>query len=231
MESNGGAAADGQPQRLNSGERMTNDRVSTVRSGQGPRPYWLIGSALLGVVLLLLAAAFLLDRQFRPRVGIESAPAAGSTATGNQATAPGASAVASVAVPWQRIGTTPLEREIEEAYARYWEVRSQAYLTLDTSRLSEVMAGEELRREEKQVRDLQAQGRAGKLDYEFHPTFRTVSADQAVIYDEHINRSLHMDPVTRQVFPTAQAPELEKVSYEFRKIEGKWKVVDGAIHD
>src|SRR5688572_30032233 len=150
---------------------MTSDRPHT-RTGQ--RPFWLIGSILLGFVLLVLAAAFLLDRQFRAPVGTQTAvaPAAGVSAG---ATIQGQSQVAAVQVPWQRIARTPLEREVEEAYARYWAVFTDAYARVDDSRLAEVMAGDELERARNQIRRLREQGRAGMLMMEFHPAFAEVA--------------------------------------------------------
>ena len=206
---------------------MTSDRPHT---GTGQRPFWLIGSILLGFVLLVLAAAFLLDRQFRTPVGTQTAvaPAAGASAG---ATSQGQSQAAAVQVPWQRIARTPLEREVEEAYARYWQVLGAAFLSLDASRLPEVMDGDELARAQDQIKDLQARGRLGKVALEFHPSFREVTPERAVVFDEHINRSVFLDAATKQEIPTSGAPELARVSYELRKVNGTWKVVDGVIYD
>src|SRR5262249_21730913 len=145
-----------------------------------PRSYLAVAAVLLLAVVALLGAGYLLDRQFRPRVGVQ-APAA----TAAEATLPRPT-------PWPRVGRTPLEREVEDAYARYWEVRVQAYYTLDTSHLPEAMAGAELAREEKQVKDLQASGRAGKIVYDHNISFWEVSPDHAVIYDEHTSYSVYI---------------------------------------
>lgn len=225
------------------GETQAGVDVST-----GPRrPYWAVGLVLLAVVIVVLTAAFLLDRQLRPRVGIEATattPALAQAATPpTAALSPTVPAAATPAAPAAAVPTvaasptglpvasSPLEREIEEAYLRYWDVLTQAYLNLDTSRLSEVMSGAELARQEQQIRDLKAQGRAAKLEAQHRIAFVQVSADHAVIYDEYLNRSIFVDPVTKQELPTKEPPATEKISFEMRKINGNWKVVDGARHD
>jgi len=225
------------------GETQAGADVST----EPRRPYWAVGLVLLAVVIVVLAAAFLLDRQLRPRVGIEPSPTMPVLA---QASTPPTVApsptLPAAATPTARAAATPmvaasptalrvanssLEREIEEAYLRYWDVLTQAYLNLDTSHLSEVMSGAELARQEQQIRDLQAQGRAAKLEVQHRIAFVQVSPDHAVIYDEYLNRSIFVDPVTKQELPTKEPPATEKISFEMRRINGSWKVVDGARHD
>ena len=213
---------------MTAGEQtMTNE---TRHTGARQRPFWLIGAVVVGFVVLVLAAAFLLDRQFRAPIGTRSAPtgSSGSAVAGVQTQSQAAPAVQ---VPWQRIGRTPQEREVEEAYARYWAVFTDAYSLIDDSRLPEVMAGDELERARIQIRKLREQGRAGTLIMELHPRFSEVAPDRVVIYDEQVNRSVYVEPVTKQSIPTSQAPEVEKVSYELRKVDGVWKVVDGWVHD
>lgn len=147
----------------------------------------------------------------------------------------GAAPIATVgtagAPPGVRVATTPLEREVEDAYLRYWDVLKLAYLTLDTSRLSEVMAGAELSRQEAAIRDLQSKGRAAKLEVDHRMVFASVSPERAVVYDEYQNRSLFIDPATKQEFATKEAPGAEKISFELRKVSGSWKVVDGTRQD
>lgn len=202
-----------------------------------PRSYVAVAGALLLGLAVLLGGGFLFDRQFRPRVGIETpdaATGAEATAAAPPTTSP-TTAIATTAppprpTPWPRVGRTALEREVEEAYTRYWEVRVQAYYTLDTSRLPEVMAGEELRREEEQIRELASQGRAGQLLVEHRITFPEVSNDRIVIYDEHVNKSIYLDGATKRELRTSDPPELERVSYELAKVNGQWKVIDGIIY-
>jgi hypothetical protein len=232
--------------------------------GRPRRPYWPIALLMLGVVLALLGAAFVLDERLRPRVGPETgtvatpqsqaaalptatpppptattvpvaaAPVASPTlaATATAApTAPNALATAS-ALPSRAADLfTPIEREVIDAYLRYWDVRIKAYYNADPALLSQVMSGAELAREESQIRELAAQQRAAILDVEHD--FRIVKAlpDEAVIYDEYVNRSRLVDGATKRPLPETSGEIVEKVSYEFRRINGTWKVVDGQRHD
>ncbi|MGE0544371.1 MAG: hypothetical protein AB7R89_29775 [Dehalococcoidia bacterium] len=202
--------------------------------------YRLIALALLGLVLAALVGAFLLDRRVRPRVGIDPTAAIPAVAEatapiGAVSMPPAASMVptaTAAAVPSSvRVARSPLEREIEDAYFHYWDVLAQAYLNLDPSGLADVTSGAELTRQEQQVRDLRAQGKAAKLIADHHLIFVEVSVDRAVIYDEYLNRSIFVDPVTKQELPTRDPPETEKISFQMRKINGVWKIVDGRRHE
>ena len=224
---------------------MSPDEIrpeSTVSPHAAPeRPrYWIVGLALLALVLAVLAGALLLDRRARPNVGIDPTAAITAVAevtpsTGAAPTTPAASAAPTAttapAPSTVRVATSPLEREIEDAYFRYWEVLAQAYLNLDPSLLAEATSGAELTRQEQQIRELRSQGRAAKLIVDHHLTFVEVSSDRAVIYDEYVNRSIFVNPVTKQELPTKEPPETEKISFQMRKVNGIWKVVDGRRHD
>ena len=213
----------------------------------GRRPYWVVGLALLGLVVVLLVGAFLLERQSRPQVGIESPPAVTGTtsaqaagggvqpttqpAVAPPATPVSASPTAVETVGGLRVANSPLEREIEAAYLHYWDVRSQAFLDLDTTHLPEVMAGPELARAEVQISQLKAQGRAGRLDVEHRIAFVNVSPEDATVYDEYLNRSVFLDTATGQELHTDEPPAVEKVSFVMKKVDGTWKVVDGTRYN
>jgi hypothetical protein len=115
---------------------------------------------------------------------------------------------------------------VETAYQRYWEVTTQAYFTLDTSRLPEVLAGEELSREERRVQQLAAQGVAGQLIYQHRLSFPEVSQSRALIVDELVNESHDIDPVTKVPLPSTRSPSDERIQVEMQVLEGGWKVVD-----
>ena len=86
-------------------------------------------------------------------------------------------------------------------------------------------------RQEQEVSDLRAKGRAAKLEVDHHIAFASVSPEHAVVYDEYLNRSVFVDPVTKQELSTNAPPETEKISFELQRISGTWKVVDGAQHE
>jgi hypothetical protein len=231
---------------MSPGERLSGTDTGSEAGASPRRPYWVVGLTLLGAIVLVLVGAVLLDRQFRPPVGRE--PTGGTQAVARSTTAPMTSVpptaaasstlpaatpatAASRAAPALRVASSPLEREIEAAYLRYWDVLRQAYLNLDGSKLSEVSAGAELARQEQEIRDLKAQGRAAKLDIEHRLTFVEVSSERAILYDEYQNGSVFVDPATKQELPTKQPPETERISFEMRRVDGTWRVVDGARHE
>ena len=207
------------------------------------RPYWVVGLALLGLVVVLLVGAFLLESQSRPQVGVEvplavtgttSAQAAAGDVqpTAQSVAAPPETAAAAVPAAVETVGglhvaNSPLEREIEAAYLHYWDVRSQAYSDLDTTHLPEVMAGAELERERQQITDLKNQGRAANIVAEHRIAFVRVSDTSAELYDEYLNKSYLIDATTRQAIQPPGPGGTAKVTYQLEKADGVWRVIDG----
>jgi hypothetical protein len=201
-------------------------------------------SVLLAVGLLLTVAVLLVGglfavRQFRSTVGTRPAPSVAApaspavppTVAAPAVASPASAAVAASAAPSLPVATDPLTLEIEQAYLHYWDIRTQAYLNLDTSHLGEVMAGAELDRMTQQVNGLKAQGHAVKVDVDHHYLIASRATDSAVVYDEYLNRSLYLDAATKQLIPTSSPPATEKVSFDLQKVDGTWKVSGGALHD
>jgi hypothetical protein len=198
----------------------------------------LLALGLLMGVAVVLAGGLYAVRQFGSSVGTRPAPSIAAPASPAAppvvaapavAVSPAASAAASPSsLP---IATDPLTLEIEQAYLHYWDVRTQAYLNLDTSHLGEVMAGAELDRMTQQINGLKANGRAVRVDIDHHYLLKSTAPDRAVVYDEYLNRSLYLDATSKQVIPTSSAPATEKVSYDLQKIDGVWKVIGGALND
>jgi hypothetical protein len=223
------------------------------------RPYWLVALVLLAVVAVVLGGTLLIGRQLRPPIGIEpaptsvpqaqataavaapnpqvtptvAAPAALPTTTAPPAATQGptqspATAVATVAT---RSTASPLEREVAAAYLRYWDVRREAYLKMDPTLLPEVMAGAELTREIDYMAELRARGRGAKIDVEHNFTVVKATSDDAEVYDQYLNKSPLIDLATGREIPLSSPPVVRKISYELKKIDGKWKVVDGTQHE
>ena len=218
-------------------------QVSEMSSGPGSsgpplRHSLLLATGLLLVVAVLLVGGLFAGRHFRSTVGTQPAPSIAAVASpaapavvapavvASPAVSPAASAALSLPV-----ATDPLTLEIEQAYLHYWDVRTQAYLELDTSHLGDVMAGAELDRETKQITDLKAQGRAGKLDVQHHYLIASRASDKAVVYDEYSNNSMFIDAKTGQEIPTSDPPITENISFDLQKIDSTWKVVDGERHE
>ncbi|MHB1131014.1 MAG: hypothetical protein ACYC4L_01360 [Chloroflexota bacterium] len=196
---------------------------------QSGRRFWMIGLALLGVVAVTLVGAFVLDDLFKPKV--DTVPVSTSVAASNTAT-PVAAPTSTTTDPSDlQVAKSPLEREIEAAYLRYWEVRAEAFLNQDTSRLSEVMAEAELARTRQQIDDLKAQGRAARIVVEHRIAFLEVGETKARLYDEYLNRSYLVDPQSKQAVQTPGPGGVAKISYELKRIDGAWRVIDGTRHD
>src|SRR5581483_4542152 len=161
--------------------------------------YWKVGFALLVCTILVLAAAFFVNSHFRASVGIE--PVATQSSAPQAAIAPTAIAQAAPAAQPTASAGLPSEQEILDAYNRFWQVRTDAYLELDPSPLVSVTSGKGLAEETSQLLDYKAQGKALKLDVEHHPLIVNLSADHATVYDEYINRSVLVDPDTKMPEP------------------------------
>lgn len=205
------------------------------------RPYWVTAVAIIAVVAVIVVGGVWLANRFRPQVSVEPAPplpAAVATTAPRVTQAPAAKvAVAAAVTPTPtlpgglRIGNSPLEREIEAAYLRYWDVLAQAYFDLDGSHLTEVMAGEELRQTQEQIQQLKSQGRAAKVDVVHQMAFVKVAPESAQLYDQYLNRSVFLDTVTKEELKTSQPPTKEKLLFSMEKRDGQWKVVEGVRHE
>lgn len=231
---------------------MDEQDVTHKTTDNDPRKLslWLVAAGILGVVLLGLLGAFALDRRFRQTVTVEpprplaalvptsASPTQTPVATPGVTTTPVSS---SAATPMPgitptlpgglRLADSPLEREVQAAYLRYWDVLTEANLSLDTSRLPEVTAGRELAQAQQQVEELKGKGKAAKVDVEHRIALAKVTPDEAVVADEYLNKSVYVDPVTKAEFKTTAPPTVEKLSFTLRKIDGQWKVVEAVRHD
>jgi hypothetical protein len=89
------------------------------------------------------------------------------------------------------------------------------------------MADAELARQEQQVSDLRAQGRAAKIDVDHRAAVALQGSDKAVVYDEYVNRSVFVELASGKELRPIKAPETEKISFELQYVGGTWKVIDG----
>lgn len=208
-------------------------------------------AALLGVLTLVLVGALLLDRQLRAPVGLQTAA---PTVAGEQiqpTTPPAPAAIATAAstpVPAATESATPaasaaaspspvpsidpqLVHEIGTAYERYWTVRAASELSLDTSYLAEVMAGDELAGATRLIEQLRSEGRSVKTDVTLNYTVTYAVGDEAEVYDEYISRSRYVNPDTKEPLGVERAPSTFKVTHFMRKVGGTWKVIGEQRHD
>src|SRR5690242_477824 len=91
----------------------------TLEAGSRPqRPYVAIGVIILTLVFVAVGAAFLLNRELRPQVGIEPATSTAAVGPLPSRTITGESEIGLLA--------TPLQRDIAQAYLRYWALYGEA---------------------------------------------------------------------------------------------------------
>ena len=199
------------------------------------RPFWVIGLILLGVVVVVLAGAFVMSHHFRSHVGIEpvartpvrsfSTPGA-YRGGGALATVQSTVAVTPASVPTvQPTPTLSPRQQVMQAYHHYWRDYRQALYTLSSSQMSNVATGGELRQVEAQVVSLRRDNRAVRTRVTHHALVVSIRGDKATVYDEILNRSFTIDPVTKQPPQGSNRADLEKDIYFFQRIHGKWKVV------
>ncbi|MPZ16150.1 MAG: hypothetical protein GEU73_17330 [Chloroflexi bacterium] len=184
------------------------------------RPYWVVGLALLGLVMVMLAIAFVADRQLRPRLSVDPAPTPSLAAA---ATSPAAAGTSNPA----NGSSSPLslEQEIEEAYLRYWDVYSEALLNLDTSRIPEVAADDELRRIEEEVGGLRNRNEAARINVTHDYEILDITSTGGTVYDEALNQSYTVDPVTKTSPEGTNRSEILRDLYFFEKRDHMWKIV------
>ena len=125
-----------------------------------------------------------------------------------------------------RDADSPLLLEVTQAYLRYWHVQCQAYLDRNPSLLPEVIGPPELARAEGYIAQLNAEGRALKCDVEHHIIILQITEATALIYDEYLNRSLNVDPVTKQPLPSSDPPMVLRIFHSMQKSDSVWRVVE-----
>lgn len=197
------------------------------------RPYRTTALALLILVIVLLGAAFFLNQRLRPHVGIAPVrvtPHATSSTTAHDTTAlPRPTVAATPLVTATSSPSTPTptltpRQQIAQAYHRYWQDYSRALYTLDATRMSAVAAGGELTRVQAEVAGFRQENRAVHVRVTHHELLVKVTGDRAQVYDEEIDRSFLIDPVTKQPPDAPNKGHLEKDIYFLQRIDGTWKV-------
>jgi hypothetical protein len=123
-----------------------------------------------------------------------------------------------------------LQAEVLDAYSRYWQIEAEALLNLDSSNLDQVMYGQELLATEAYIEQLRGQAKAGRTDVEHSIQLIEATPDEAEILDRLIDRSVFVDPTTKEPLPPEQQaskPQAEvPTTYYLRKIDGIWKVTN-----
>lgn len=233
-------------------DRGGDPAVATTSGSASTRRLLLACCALLAGFGLLLAAASLVGDRLRPpldripvatyaaRQGIALPTAPGGTpgdrnAAGSSGATPTAGRRASASgtaspTPQASLTADPqLVAEVTTVYLSAWERWAEACLTLDAAPLALAFDPPELDRVRDYVRRLRASGRALRLDAAHRVAVLELDGDTALLLDELADRSLYLDPVTRQPLPPGAQPTpvgSERVYCRLRRTAAGWRVVE-----
>lgn len=141
--------------------------------------------------------------------------------------APSASSTPRAATPSPTATANP-EQAVLEAYRRFWEAYAIAVLNLDPTQVETVAAGDRLRGIQEEVEDLRRRGLAIRVNVTHNPIVVEVSGERAVVYDEMVNNSFHVNAQTKEPRVASGSGVLLKDTYYLQRVDGgAWKVVDG----
>jgi hypothetical protein len=118
------------------------------------------------------------------------------------------------------------------ALDRYWAVLTPAWRNLDTSHLNEVLGEPDLSQQEAIFAARRADGKGLQVDIDRTiQQVRDIRMDEAVVYEEYLNRGVEIDLKTGEALGKP-SPKLLAASYLFRKsTSGQWKVAEVANYD
>jgi hypothetical protein len=117
------------------------------------------------------------------------------------------------------------EEQVEAAYLKSWDVYAKAVRELDTSRLEQIYAEEQLKRTTDEVLRLKAAGNAVRVAVEHDLHVEIVKDGLALVRDRYRNHSVLIDPQSGE--PREQDPDVLLLeTYTLKEIFGRWMVVD-----
>ena len=187
-------------------------------------PSWAVGLALFALVLVILVGAFFLNDRLKPKVGTE--PVASAVTSTGPTAIPSLIPTVGGAIPAATLDPNGEKAAVVQAYLHYWDVYNSALLTLDTAKLSEVAADEELARDTQSVEELRSGHQALKSDITHHLEVTSVGADAATVHDQFEDRSYLIDPTSKQAVETPVPARTETIACQLRLVNGIWKVVN-----
>ena len=125
--------------------------------------------------------------------------------------------------------------EVQEAYSRYWTQRALAFRDLDPGLLVDVAGAGELASLTNGIDQLRVEGRAVQTHVIHHVIALPTAPGEAVVQDEYEDRSIYIDPQTREpIDPTNPDPQtgpVVKVRKVLQKLDGVWKVTASVRYD
>jgi hypothetical protein len=155
--------------------------------------------------------------------------------SGNEVGAPtaalGAIATANNPAPPNAIATVDPElvAEVSAAYQRYWQIRAEALLNLDSSGLPDVMADGQLDAANKSLSELEGQGKAVYTDVDHN--YRVVYVDEttANVVDSYVDHSYYVKPGTDEKLDETSVDNSDQtlsVLFSMERRDDTWKVVE-----
>lgn len=204
--------------------------TSSSREGESMTNGWpsrSVGLALFALVLIILGGAFFLNDRLKPKVGIEPVVTGIVSVTATAIPTPISSPAQTIGgvAPPATVDSSTEKAAVIQAYLHYWDVYSNALLTLDTSHLSDAMAGDELVQARQVIDNLKAQHHAAKTEVDHHYAVVSLTQDTAVIQDKYLNRSYLVDATTKQPLQTPTSGQPETISCQLALQDGTWKVL------
>jgi hypothetical protein len=140
---------------------------------------------------------------------------------GNEAPPPPASSGNKNATP------TPTDprAQVEQAYLHAWDVWADALMTLDPSKLPEVLTGNALDLVREQVEAQKDKNQPVRVRVEHNYRIVLVNDTTASVDDRYINHNVRLDPETLE--PIEEDPD-ERVrrSFTLRLVDGTWKIAE-----
>jgi hypothetical protein len=117
------------------------------------------------------------------------------------------------------------EEQVESAYLKSWDVYANALRHLDDSEYEAVFSGDALTLRVNELSGLKVANTPVRVVVEHHYSITVFDNDQqAVVLDAYENHSVLIDPKTGE--PTEPDPnKTVKREYQFRKVNGTWKIV------
>ena len=118
-----------------------------------------------------------------------------------------------------------IEREVEAAYLKSWDVYADAALSLTTAGLEQSYAEPQLQRTRSDIEDRIQTKRTARFRVDHDYSIDIVGDDLARVHDRYRNHSVLVDPVTHE--PTEPDPNTVITDvFTLRRIEGTWKVTN-----
>jgi hypothetical protein len=114
--------------------------------------------------------------------------------------------------------------EITRAYEHYWQVRADALLTLDATRLPEVMDGDHLLAVERLVQQLRSEGRVIETDVQHSYVVVQSGTDDVQVVDTYVDNSVYLDAQSHAALSQPTGESLKEL-YRMNRIDGTWRVV------